>query len=748
MRPSLVTLLSCLSLLLVNLMQPGSAICQESGLQISAVTIGFEGRYKSGYWTSVRVTLRNGSQPFRGEIQMVAADGDGVATRYRWNDLPLLELASGESRTVDRLVKMGRSHEALVVEARADEKLVARFHLTSAMMPAPISSERALILTYGPTLGVSQIIGGTSRAATRTEICDVTSAEQFPTHWLGMDAVDTLLLTTSDLSQLQAISADQLVALREWVLYGGRLVWCVGKNGRELLGEQGRFIDLAPGKFQEVASLRNVSPLEAYTGSTERLDVLAGASTGIPFTVLTDVDGKVELADTAFGSSRPLIVRSALGFGQTVFVALDLDLAPLAGWEGRGRIVSRLLQETTTETDRRNAASSALQGNRFGYQDMVGQLRSGLDQFPRVTFVGFSWVAGLVLLYVVMIGPVDYFLVRDVFRRMTLTWLTFPLLTLAFAALAVSLIPRWKGSEVQLNQADVVDVDATTGRVRATTWAHLYSPRAAIYELSAAPQPEMAGVIQSRGNVLSWHGLPGTGLGGLDTAAAAPPAIDECQLEFLPTKPSARASTQLPDEATVHTVMRQVPVHVAATKSLLERWWGEIRLSGAAALTVDVDGLLRGELINPLPVELTECVVYFDNWAYRLDSKGGVLAPGETTRVDQERALNLQWRLTGRRVIESKDISTPWDQQTLVVPRILEMMMFHAAAGGDSYTQLVNHHQPYIDLTSHLSSNRAILIGRSRAVATQLSLDDRPIQAEQPWTYFRIVFPVTDPRRK
>jgi hypothetical protein len=124
-----------------------------------------------------------------------------------------------------------------------------------------------------------------------------------------------------------------------------------------------------------------------------------------------------------------------------------------------------------------------------------------------------------------------------------------------------------------------------------------------------------------------------------------------------------------------------------------------------------------------------------------------VLRPGQPTRIENERALNLQWRLTGRRVVESKDFSTPWDQYTLVVPRIIEMMMFHSAAGGETYTQLVNRYQSYVDLSSHLTTGRAILIGRSKDAAMNLKLDDKEVKADQLWTYYRILFPVATPRR-
>ena len=40
-----------------------------------------------------------------------------------------------------------------------------------------------------------------------------------------------------------------------------------------------------------------------------------------------------------------------------------------------------------------------------GYDDISGQLRSALDQYSHVTLVRFSWVAGLLVLYLLSAGP-------------------------------------------------------------------------------------------------------------------------------------------------------------------------------------------------------------------------------------------------------------------------------------------------------------------------------------------------------
>lgn len=704
---------------------------------IDQLEVGMAGRYRSGRWTRLAFQIKAGSRPFHGSVEVICRDGDGVSTRYQWQNEPVLEIAAGQTTRVTRMVKMGRRDGSLRIELREGDRRIAVREYGRQELPEPFDAERELIVTFGPSSGAAELTERKSAGGQTPVVQPLSSAAQWPDSWLGWDAVDMVVVTTSDLELIRSVSPAQVSALREWMERGGRLILSLGKNGRELAGANSPWSAFVPGTFVDVGSLTSLSELETYTGSAEQLDLGSAASNGLPITVVRDVRGQVELAHQQGSEQRPLLIRAVPGFGELVFSAMDLDLPPISTWEGRSKVISRLLYSGSHQAPQRTSISTgSSHGARFGYHDMVGQLWSGMDQFPGISLVAFATVTTLVVVYVLLIGPVDYFLMRDVIRKMTWTWFTFPLVTLLFVGLAWWMGPQGRGTKVLLNQVDLVDVDARSGIARGLTWAHVYSPKAGAFQISSRLTEESGRLFSVTGHVLAWHGLPGTGLGGLNTAAAAPPAMDEYQLDF----GAATGDTSTRGAA---NQLRHVPVNVAATKSLLGTWWGTFQPQAPSELRADADGLLTGEVRNPLPVELDDCVVYFDKWAYRLDAKGGLLKSGESTRMERERALNLQWRLTGRRVIENaKDLSTPWDQHTLEVPKILEMMMFHSAAGGETYTQLVNRFQSYVDLSSHLTTDVAILIGRAPRSAVSLTLEGQDFPATQQWTYYRLVFPV------
>jgi hypothetical protein len=309
------------------------------------------------------------------------------------------------------------------------------------------------------------------------------------------------------------------------------------------------------------------------------------------------------------------------------------------------------------------------------------------------------------------------------------TWITFTLTAVAFCAIAIFLREQFKVRQVQINQVDLIDIDSESGLVRGTSWMHLHNSETAARDIGLQPKwwPEAQG-----GSLSTWQGLPGTGLGGLRGQLSS---LFDPALAHMPY------SIEISND---RSSLVDLPILTDGTQVLTSRSWQTRSFEAASELRTTPDGLLRGDVSNPLPSSLSDCMVLYDNWAYRLERKGGILRPGDSARVELEKAINLSWRLTRRRVVEIRDVTTPWNPQDLDIARIVEMMMFFKAAGGENYTGLRHRYQPYVDLSEHLRLGRAILVGRASAPATALLLDGEPADAEyeQRWTFCRVVFPV------
>src|SRR5205807_960146 len=85
------------------------------------------------------------------------------------------------------------------------------------------------------------------------------------------------------------------------------------------------------------------------------------------------------------------------------------------------------------------------------------------------------------------------FVLKKVFKRLELTWITFPTLVLLVSILAYAIAYRSKGDDVRINQIDLVEYDLHGNQGYGTSWFTLFSPRVARYTFGLEPAaPEWA----------------------------------------------------------------------------------------------------------------------------------------------------------------------------------------------------------------------------------------------------------------
>ena len=106
-----------------------------------------------------------------------------------------------------------------------------------------------------------------------------------------------------------------------------------------------------------------------------------------------------------------------------------------------------------------------------------------------VKLIPFGWVAFFIFLYILLIGPGDYFFLKKVLKRMELTWITFPTIVVTVSLVAYYAAYLLKGNDLLVNKVDVVDIDQTSGLTRGNTWVSLFSPQNRDYTIGTIPVP-------------------------------------------------------------------------------------------------------------------------------------------------------------------------------------------------------------------------------------------------------------------
>ena len=710
---------------------PGSAA---SLPVIEEVRVGVGGSFKVGHWTPVTVSLRGGAEPARGDLVLQTLDGDGLPYRIRWDADQNREIPAERQTQIVTLAKFGRLQRDLLMVMRLDNGQEISRRLTASDQASPVPSSHRLVATLGDSAVVREAVRRwPDRSTDPIVVAEINGVENLPRWWQGYGGVDALVLTTGSWEPYAALSEEQVSAIEQWVSLGGQLLLCVGANGQELLDTDGKLRRLAPGDFSSVEPRISTRQLQSFggitglAGSTPR-----GEDVTSSMTVLENVRGRIEADQRDRNVSRPALIRAPWGLGQVVFCAVDLDTEPLRSWRGRDRLVGRLLQLVLGERDAGQRDTRRGEMAHVGFEDVSGQLRIALDQFPHVFVVPFSLVAALAALYIAIIGPLDYFVLRWAKRDMGWTWLTFSLTVVLFVFLACMLARFWKGNELSINQVELVDIDVSSGWTRGTAWAHVYSPRSATFDLTLQPDWTSEGNLADHGATLTWNGLSGRGFGGMESRAAPASLADPYTME------GHRSST-----GGERVGLKQFPITVWSSRSLWGQWWHRSAADVSSGLSAGSEGLLQGSFNNPLPWALEDCLLAYDGWAYPI----GRLETGERRTVKQlSRLRRLEDVLVRRQVDleEMKNVTTPWNPRSVDVPRIMQMIMFHKAAGGRGYVKLTSRYRRSLDLSDQLTAGRAILVGHAPHSRASIHRDGAAFSGRdvQHGTFYRIVFPV------
>ncbi|HTQ39965.1 MAG TPA: hypothetical protein VMJ32_13130 [Pirellulales bacterium] len=678
----------------------------------------------------------SGDSGATGRIDVQTADCDGVPA---WFTGPRVNWTAGQTATA--YARIGRANQPIRVrltplDEQGEHPAKMLPEVADGVVPEALPATNELIVEVGASIGLPETFQRLNQNdPERTAVVTIDQRQALPEQWYGYDGVDMLVIAGAPAVDKSLLDAAALDALEKWVRQGGKLLVSCGEGAQGVLGQGAPLQRFAPGELAGVINLpaARFGPLENYAAAEQRLE---GASIRVSQWRNIRPGSRIELSGGTRSEDLPLVIRWPLGFGEVIFVSLDLHQPPFTDWPSRGKFLERLLGRSTFPGNQTGQTHAINQGKQLGYVDLSGQLRGALDQFAGVQLVPFWAVAMLALAYVGFLFPMNYLIVNRWLRRQSLAWIVFPTTVIVFCLGAYTLANYAKSNVRHVNQVDLLDVDLASGSTRGTTWFNVFSPENAVYDLRVQPAWNQANAdadatqnaSEKEGAtpaLLSWFGLAGTGLGGMNSATVNPPLFDE------PYTIDVSAGT-----------ISKAPLAAWSSKSFVARWeaaGGQLE----ASLTAAPDHRLRGTVVHHLPAELRDGVLLFDRWAYPL----GTLTPGKSVALESLEPQTMDTYLTKRRTVDAREEVPTYDRTSFDVPRIIEVMMFHEAAGGANYTGLLHRYQRFVDLTNQLKFGRAILVGRGPDGAV-VQIDGQPVAddaANRHTSMYRFVLPVKSP---
>jgi hypothetical protein len=635
--------------------KPGAAAAQD--IHIQKARVGFPaGRqddlFKPGHWTPVYVELVAGPNGIKaGQYALVVTTGDvdNVANQYT---VPLPAADPQETFTVTTYTKPSGNADltiAVYEQTKGDETKPAQlgrkldtYGADKRFLPQPVDSR--LYLAIGARLpdlekAIPQSSGGGN---VMEQLAHLDAVEQMPTQWFGYDAVDVVFLGTGSRTFTESLAGDdkRWNALAEWVRRGGKLVLSAGRN-QHLVSALDKQQPLLPVTVTG-EKVKLPEPPGDLGGSGLHHLSWKGGSNDFRLTERRGANGErqpIELAklqpkDASDKALRPdeyreyeqlvpdprapgppLLVRGTYGMGQVLLASTDLVQL---SFNERDKSSEEFWRRLRLElgADREAPQQVANFGGAFytGASDISTRLHRSLEHFEDIPVIGFGWVALFILLYIVVVGPLDYLFLKKVVKRLELTWITFPAVVLIISVAAYFTAYWIKGDKLKINKVDVVDIDLFTEQAYGHTWFTLFSPRIDHYTIGVEPASAWSpGSTGSAASLVSW--------------------MDRPEAEAMGRSRSQSFFRRTYDYEPGATGLRGVPIQVWSTKTFAASWQAPTRkqlFSHNLKHPANNPELFSGTITSHLPVELRDVVILYRGVRYELKT----LPPEVETRLD------------------------------------------------------------------------------------------------------------------
>ena len=689
-----------------------------------SVTVGIDGRVKLGQWTQIQLHVDAGESTFDGSWQVIVSDGDGFKVTYT-SGSELVSVAPSQQSIESMLVRVGRAPWRIEVEVLQQDSVVYSKVVSVGSGIQAIRATDYWIMQVGSKTSVNQLsirrLVSENEQITDVYVTSLDDVQQLPIHPRALDGIDVIVLGTSDKSQLDSMTESQIAALVNWVKQGGQIVLSAARNAEYLVSSDNPIHALIPGNIQETHEQWIATGIENYIKARERISSARIPGRTSPMLELTDVAGHVEAMDGVGDTGRiPVLIHSRFGFGKVAFAAVDFDLEPFASWADTQRLLHQMIAGEQSGRANSEVFSDQTRGAHAGFDDLSGQLRSQLDHFDNVAPIRFSWIASLLILFILLIGPVDYFVLKRL-NRLQLSWLTFTTLVVIFSVVPLLMHSSLHSSTTSIRQVEVVDYDIQSGQLRGTNWAMLYAPEASAVDVNLQIHDDTRPTEQ----IIGWHGLPGTGLGGLSRRSYQKLLDHEYQAN------------------PVNGELRSLPIPHGGTRYIQSRWSRQQPSAVRFELKPDRSRIgIRGTIHNPFDFQLRDVLVYYRGRLYPVK----ILEPDSVIDLDDLAgdSVSIQGYFTRVKVEGGRSRARPWSTSDESIVRLVQAMMFHKAVGGKSYTGLVHRYDGFMDLSHLLDTNRAVLFGWStKNHQSEISISGN-VSGEvvnNQWSFYRVSFP-------
>lgn len=416
-----------------------------------------EGYFKYGEWLPVWVYLENDGSNLNAEVRIRVTGGYGGLTFA----VPV-ELPTASRKRLVLYVLPNNFSRQLDVQLVQENQLLAS-QVISIQPQVPINY---LVGLLAPERGALSLINGIKLPGQeRPKVLIDIPISELPERYEGLRSLDLLVINDLDTSSL---TPKQINALQTWVSQGGRLVVGGGAGAqRTLSGLPESLLPFSPDRSVE---LDDVSSLEDFAQSEDQ----SISPIRVPGPFLTVVDNTTPANALVTQGEVPLVHEWPLGEGYVNFVALDLSQSPFDAWSNTTTFWEKLIGPSGGYPD-------WLPPDTSNRQQLASQMPYALSNLPILDLPSTKGLALLLGLYIVLVGPVNYLILRRQ-KLLHWAWVTIPMLTLIFSTAAFGLGYALHGTDIFLNKIAIINLQPD-GKARIDSYMGLFSPARSAYEI-------------------------------------------------------------------------------------------------------------------------------------------------------------------------------------------------------------------------------------------------------------------------
>lgn len=470
-----------------------------------------DGVVRPGSWAAVRLRIANVGPNARATLSMTERSGTESREFARPVDLPqnvrkdaivlYQPNSSGRERTVE-LIAAGRAAARTVMlrPARPEDATVA-------VVGTDMLGIQGIRATAGA--GIPGPRPRETRMDDRTVLSGLVDPAAMPSHSAGWQAFDQVVWYAADPS---AVTPAQVEALAHWVADGGHLLLTVVENWQVV--DQSPLRDALPMRFEGTRDREDLDDVLRWLGGRP-LDGAVPMATG----TVQQLPGRSVFERLVTEDGTPVWITGTYGLGTVSVLTIDPLGGALKGnvptedlWRTllslpqpgsragglRSARATHTFDDGTTSPwgDPAAALSSALHMDARGDETLLAghlrfeqhdwgedpvllwedEIRRWLSDIPGVAPLPMSWLLGFSAVYLLFIGPVDYFGLR-LLRRQPWTWVTFPVTIVGFSTLALVGTAQMKGSQAMVSTLEVVDLLPGTSLWRGDAYVGVFATR-------------------------------------------------------------------------------------------------------------------------------------------------------------------------------------------------------------------------------------------------------------------------------